>query len=254
MTLYIQLQGGLGNQLFQYAAAQRMGPATILIKALPAHSGRDYRSTLYIRCRSVDAAPPGTPILPLKSFSVWAPESYQISHDSVLEGYFQYLPAINSLLPQIRHDLITFLAPYRETIRSTYGIRAPSDVGFLHVRRGDYLTAPPNLHWIIGPEYYKAALAKGDALRWLVISDDVAWCREQEVFRAPTIEVVDEPDELAGLALMSLCHGGAILANSTYSWWGAMLGAEPAGAPVTYPAKWFSDDVPNLFPSRWTRL
>jgi hypothetical protein len=87
-----------------------------------------------------------------------------------------------------------------------------------------------------------------------VVSDDVSWCREQEVFRASNIEILDEPDELSGLALMSLCHGGAILANSTYSWWGAMLGAEMAGAPIFYPSKWFSDDTPQLFPSHWIRL
>jgi hypothetical protein len=68
------------------------------------------------------------------------------------------------------------------------------------------------------------------------------------------IEIADEPDELNGLALMSLCRGGAIIGNSTYSWWGAMLGAEPAGAQIIYPTLWFSDAKPALFPSHWTRL
>jgi hypothetical protein len=108
----------------------------------------------------------------------------------------------------------------------------------------------------MGTEYYRRGLTKIDAkLRWIVISDDVAWCREQELFTEfPAIEIVDEPDELNGLALMSLCCGGAIIANSTFSWWGAMLGAEPAGAMVVYPSLWFSHAKPDLFPSRWTRL
>jgi hypothetical protein len=66
--------------------------------------------------------------------------------------------------------------------------------------------------------------------------------------------IVDEPDELDGLALMSLCHGGAIIANSTFSWWGAMLGAYPAKATVVYPSKWLQGNKPDLFPPQWARI
>lgn len=253
--IYIFLQGGLGNQLFQYAAALRLkGVHEVrIIKAPKAHSGRDYRATLYYRVESVEASPP-VRLVQLEPFGSWGPQTY---HDNViLQGYFQYLPAIEPVLPQLRQDLLRFLAPHQGVLRAKYAITDLSSVGFIHVRRGDYLTAPPNLHWIMGTEYYRRGLTKIDAkLRWIVISDDVAWCREQELFTEfPAIEIVDEPDELNGLALMSLCCGGAIIANSTFSWWGAMLGAEPAGAMVVYPSLWFSHAKPDLFPSRWTRL
>jgi len=258
MTLYIFLQGGLGNQLFQYAAALILRDTkhnVAIIKAPFAHSGRDYRAPLYYRVSSVDAAPQGARMIQLEPFTQWKPEQYQIDN-IVLQGYFQYLPAIESVLPRLREDLLSFLAPNRDAIRAKYSIHDLSSFGFLHVRRGDYLKAPPNLHWIMGPPYYINALKNFDPkLHWFVLSDDMAWCKEQEIFTEfPQIQIVDEPDELDGLALMSLCHGGAVLANSTYSWWGAMLGAELAASPVVYPAMWFSDAQPDLFPTRWIRL
>lgn len=258
MTLYIFLQGGLGNQLFQYAAGLILQQTrdVLLIKAPRVHSGRDYRTTLYHRLKSVEQAPPGVPLLSFDSFPPWRPEQY-LGHDTViLQGYFQYLPAIEGLLPQLREDIGRLLLPHREAMRAKYGITDPSSVGFLHVRRGDYLTAPPNLHWIMDTQYYLSALTKSKrGLRWIVLSDDVAWCRAQELFTEfPSIEIADEAEELDGLALMSLCCGGAIIGNSTYSWWGAMLGAEPAGAQVVYPSKWFSHSVPQLFPSSWIRM
>jgi hypothetical protein len=104
--------------------------------------------------------------------------------------------------------------------------------------------------------YYTEALRQAPTtLRWLVLSDDVLWCKGQKLFtESPNIQIADEPDELNGLALMSLCHGGAILGNSTYSWWGAMLGAEPAGATVIYPSRWYSAEKPVLFPGHWIRV
>lgn len=258
MTLYIFLQGGLGNQLFQYAAGLVLQQTreVLLIKAPPAHSGRDYRQVLYHRLGSVEWAPSHVPLLQFDSFIPWKPEDYPQHRAVILQGYFQYLPAIQSVLPQLREDIGRLVQPNREAMRAKYGITDPSSVGFLHVRRGDYLTAPPNLHWIMEPQYYLQGLIRFTRkMRWMVLSDDVAWCREQDLFTGfPGIEIADESDELDGLALMSLCCGGAIIGNSTYSWWGAMLGAEPAGAQVVYPAKWFSYAVPELFPSGWIRL
>lgn len=258
MTLYIFLQGGLGNQLFQYAAGLVLQQTrdVRLIKALPAHSGRDYRATLYHRLGSVDSVELGIPLLQFDSFIPWKPDDYLQYDTVILQGYFQYLRAIQGVLPRLREDMGYLLWINREMMRAKYGITDSSSVGFLHVRRGDYLTAPPNLHWIMDIPYYLSALTKfTKKMRWIVLSDDVAWCRVQELFTEfAGIEIADESDELDGLALMSLCHGGAIIGNSTYSWWGAMLGAEPAGAPVVYPSKWFSYETPELFPSRWIRL
>ena len=202
---------------------------------------------------SVDEAP-ALPVLQLGSYDGWKPGDFNAPYSMILQGYFQYLPAIEPVLPTIRQDLIQYLAPHREAMRAKYGIQHPQSFAFLHVRRGDYLKHP-ELHWTMELSYYRNAIVAVNAKRWLLLSDDVAWCREQELFTDfPMMQIADEPDELNGLALMSLCHGGAVIANSTYSWWGAMLGAEPAGSSVVYPSLWFSTEKPDLFPSHWIRL
>jgi hypothetical protein len=170
----------------------------------------------------------------------------------MIRGYFQYLPAIAHIIPTIRLDILEFLRVPMETLRQKYSITNPMKTGFIHVRRGDYLKAEPGFHWVQTSEYYRAALTHMRAERWLVISDDIQWCNQQDWLNC--FDILDEPDELYGLAIMSLCHGGAIIANSTYSWWGAMLGSEPAGSPVVYPSKWLQNRRPQLFPPGWIRI
>jgi len=153
------------------------------------------------------------------------------------------------ILERLRADLLDILAVHRDSLRRQYNLIDLHTVGFIHVRRGDYLTAPPGIHWIQDESYYRPAMEHVHVRRWLVLSDDPSWCKDQAMFH--DCEIIHEPDELVGLALMSLCHGGAILGNSTYSWWGAMLGAEPSGAPIVYPSKWCENKIVTLFPERW---
>ena len=188
----------------------------------------------------------------LDSYISWTPKIFEGQGNINIKGYFQYLPVINSVLPALSKDITNFLTPYRTALRKKYSLIDPTHTGFIHVRRGDYL-AHPTHHWIQTEEYYARGLSHVSTVsRWLILSDDIDWCKEQPVFS--TCEHVNETDELAGLAIMSLCHGGAIIANSTYSWWGAMLGPEQARAPIVYPAKWLSDAEPILFPESWIRL
>ncbi len=77
----------------------------------------------------------------------------------------------------------------------------------------------------------------------------------QDVFRnLPHKVFVDEPNELKCLALMSLCEQGFICANSTFSWWGAFLGAYEKRQPVIVPADWFKGEQLQLFPKGWIIL
>ena len=177
---------------------------------------------------------------------------FKFPGEAAIKGYFQYLPAIESVMPLIRNDLTESLRAHRDILRKKYSFTNPTQLGFIHVRRGDYLKHPD--YWCVQTEdYYTFALSLVPRVsRWIVLSDDTEWCKAQPCFSL--CEILSEPDELVGLALMSLCHGGAIIANSTYSWWGAMLGAHVSAAPVIYPSKWLHHATPTLFPSTWIRL
>ena len=258
MSIYIQLAGGLGNQLFQYGAAlliKKSVSQNVFLTPIDAnkHSGRDYRRQLYKRIPCVDVVPQAREHI-IYAYAEWDPESFaECPYNLLLKGCYQHLRIISPVLPTILQDLGVFLGPYRDSMRQKYSLRDLSSIGFLHVRRGDYLTiADGTIHPVQKMEYYVEAVKYIDVERWFVLSNDVEWCRGESTFS--DYEIVDEPDELCGLALMSLCHGGAVIANSTYSWWGVMLGAEAAGAPIVYPSRWTTHQDPQLFPSRWTRL
>lgn len=272
-SVIMVLQGGLGNQLFQYCAglaisSQLGGELWLTPVQEDKHSGRDYRQTLYKRGKAIgiDGNPSSKAQISriqsdsfkqqMEAFSAWSPSDYR-GHESIaLKGYYQYLPAIESQISLVRDDILQSLSQIRTQLRLKYQIYNPRQTSFLHVRRGDYLKANPNVFWVHDETYFLYALQAmkqrtSGPRRWIVLSDDVEWCKSQPWLKVPPFEIVDEPDQIYGMMLMSLCEGGAIISNSTYSWWGAMLGSGALGATVVYPEKWIGEDTPNIFPRNW---
>lgn len=262
------LQGGLGNQLFQYCAGLAISAALggqLWLTDIEhnTHSGKDYRQSLYWRGKAI--GPDGQPSGQLMRreygdvFAYWNPRELESYPGIMVKGYFQYLPTIESQVSLVREDLLQRLTLTRISLRQKYGIQSPRQTCFLHVRRGDYLTADPKMFWLQGGDYFLPALQAvkqrvSGPRRWLILSDDIAWCKQQAWMNQSPFEIVDEPDELAGLMLMSLCEGGAVISNSTFSWWGAILGCGSVGAPVAYPQKWIGKEKPVLFPESWIRI
>lgn len=230
--IYVTLMGGLGNQLFQYAAGltfegQSEGTLYLYRAHSNSHSTTDYRY-LFKRGIPLNSRVPSF-TLQLGPFSPWNPSDYP--RPITLNGYFQNLPSIQSVLPIVLEDL-------RESL-GRMGLTKHKDKTFIHVRRGDYLTYS-HLYGGVGEDYYKKAMVHFPN-NFIVLSDDPEWCRTQPWLAH--CEIIDEPDELKSLAIMASCEG-AIIANSTFSWWGAMLSAKK----VVYPSKWFSTVRPDLFP------
>ncbi len=265
-SVIINLQGGLGNQLFQYAAGLSVAYYNNAELYLPLaqtnkHSGRDYRERLYIRAKCIDnninLEKKYTYIDHYEGFNSWDPKGY-INIDHVkLNGYYQYLPAIELQIPIIKQDLLDKLSDIRCELSKKYSITNKKDLYFLHVRRNDYLYQPTDTLFVQDKSYYLTALDKlklDNNKKLYILSDDVQWCRQQEWLQKDNFNIIDEPDELYGLMLMSLCEGGAIIANSTYSWWGAVLGCGFDNCSVYYPTKWFSHKKINLFSNKWNPI
>lgn len=191
--------------------------------------------------------------------------------DVNLHDYFTTEKYFSNVKDIIRNDF-TFkdeiINPCKEVLD---GLENPI---FIHVRRGDY-AANPNAHPICPINYYEKALEYFEKdCPVLVFSDDIPWCKEQELFQGDrfmlseyTEKYPQTCDTLLGrqqalipyydLCMMSMCTGG-IIANSTMSWWGAWLIQNPT-QPIVYPNPWFGSsykhyDMSDLFLENWIEV
>lgn len=133
----------------------------------------------------------------------------------------------------------------------------------IHIRRGDYVSNPKTLsvHGICHPDYYHAAietlLQRCPGSRLFAFSDDPQWVSQVLHPRYPELVLVDHNKGMESyndIRLMSMCHHH-IIANSSFSWWGAWLNPRPDKIVVA-PARWFADgrDTRDLIPAGWERI
>ena len=174
----------------------------------------------------------------------------------VLQGYFQTEKYFKHIEDEIRQDFTfkdAILNPCKEMMESVENPVA------LHVRRTDYVTNSAN-HPPCTLDYYREALSHFEAHRNVIVfSDDPAWCNEQELFSGEHFMISENEDNRIDLCLMSLCDD-FIIANSSFSWWGAWLSAN-IDKKVIAPRQWFGTDgytkdhnTKDVTPDGWTRI
>jgi len=225
----------------------------------------DYKNTIFSKIGihiSADQDKVETPRFFVDGFSPWDPT--MVPKGRSMDSYFQYYPAILPYEEDVRALLLEGLSKERAIVSH---LTVGKDVAFLHVRRGDYMGVS-HIHYVQTIDYYSRALGLIDAKSIIVVSDDIDWVREQELFKGERFIIVDGLNELETLALMSLCKS-AVCSNSTFSWWGAFLGAHGCRGKVIVPERWINAQifntehwplsprgvkVPPLFPEEWIIL
>jgi hypothetical protein len=260
--IVVELASGFGNQLFQYAASLALSktsgnPIHLNRTKGSDHGNRDYREiftgTVYgadITDTVITGRYNGYILNTYKqAYGAWDPRTIKVSPIILLRGYFQYLPPLIPILPQLRIDLFGQL-------QMRYAKDPIENAAFIHVRRGDYLNLENNLP-VQTKEYFERGIqyidSKKNIDKWIMISNDIPWCKKQKWSR-DDIEFIDEPDEVRLFWWMLNWTQGAVISNSTYSWWGAILGAHNKGSPVVYPKVWHLEHKPTLFPDKWICL
>ena len=252
----VNLFGGLGNQIFQYAAAKAVAKDKscklfVNTETENAHNvnNHNYATELFQDAVEVDwpRGPLGNWLYKEQGievysfddgFAPWDPTGIQIP--CILNGYFQYYPALVTTLPDVL-----------STLKAAGPLYPDQQATFLHIRRGDYLDKS-EFHYLQGADYYQKAIQVVQPTKVLIFSDDIEWCKQQPWLQSlASKEFVDEPDEIKSLFLMASCKEGAILANSTFSWWGAMLSG---CTNVVYPSRWINQQVYALFPPSWKQI
>jgi hypothetical protein len=300
-----RLVGGLGNQMFQYAAgyalACRLGlPLKMDILDFKFYPDREYA----LHCFDIDAEfatqkevyslsgrpksglqrmsqlikkinykgskaagvllkdPSNPPTCFVDTKSGYDVNFHKITGSCYLAGYWQSEMYFSDIADAIRR-IYTIKYPLAgrnlvlaDMIRATHSVA-------IHIRRGDYVTNPSarKVHGLITPKYYRAAIElliqQMDDLEFFVFSDDPAWVRANLDF-GRQVSVIDyNPSSVPweDLRLMTLCNHH-IIANSSYSWWGAWL-SKNENQIVIAPGRWYlsKESSPrDLIPERWRTL
>jgi hypothetical protein len=263
--MIVALQGGLGNQLFQYAFGRavsigrqeelffhkvNLSPTShrdyILdrfntkVQLVNQASGPYYRETVFRYDPGVFEAPTGSYFQ-----GFWQTAKYFNNIDSVIREELQF-----KLNPNLKVNVCQIAKRIKDNENST----------FIHVRRGDYLREPHlSYHGLPTIDYYRQAvnlLEKTYAdihQQFFVFSDDPAWCREIFPYNYLVIEGTNQFEDLY---LMSQCRH-AILANSSFGWWGAYLGDCQPDRTVIAPRQWFQDantSYEDIVPEGWLKI
>jgi hypothetical protein len=261
--VFPELIGGLGNQLFIAAAGYTVGKyhgsKVCFAKATQnSHSTKDYRETVlkYLGDPvefSYDLVSYNQPLFWHPDFSEWTPSNIN-TNLIFMKGYYQYYPVFDPIKEDLQERVLKGLEPYIISLNNKFKTVDFKKTAFLHIRRGDYLEKP-DIHYNIPKEYYHTAYKTlcdkySTPSTLLLFTDDVKWLSEQkDLYSLPGATIVNLEDEVESLALMTLCEGGAICANSTFSWWGAFLSKNHKA--VFVPSLWCRGSNNNLFPSEW---
>ena len=275
--------GRLGNQMFQYAALKGIATKMGYEYCVPPFNSHRVDNYSLNKCFKLDSLnnsnfgilDRGNAPTVVERYFHYDEELHNLCPNDVsIHGFFQTEKYFKHIKNQIRGDFTfydEFLTACSEMIDSL-----DSPPLFLHVRRGD-----PNLidargfkwsytqcssqHPPQSLEYYEKALEKFPEDQPIIVcSDSPEWVKEQEIFSGDRF-FVSEPEEkypdgsytpYVDLCLMSLCSG-AIIANSSLSWWGAWL--QNGRGPVVAPKNWFGPDyadkdTKDLYCDEWMVL
>jgi hypothetical protein len=259
--------GRLANQMFQYASLKGIARNVGADIIVPYHKdavddgiGNKLRTELFdIFDLKVNIGVLNGGHAPVvnERFFHFDEELFTLCPDHVsLQGYFQSEKYFKHIENEIREDF-TFnsevLNPCKEMIGS---IENPIS---LHIRRTDYLKNAEN-HHNLSLKYYEDALSNFNSDRNVIVfSDDPKWCSEQTLFSDDRFLISENTDNRVDLCLMTLCSD-FIIANSSYSWWGAWLSSNK-NKEVIAPIEWFGKigytkdhDTKDLIPDEWTRI
>lgn len=171
-----------------------------------------------------------------------------------LVGYFQTEQYFKNAIPQVL-KAFTFKDPLSNWAAGYLNeIRYWRDSCFIHVRRQDYIDLQ-HVHGIPPLDYYAEAYSKIKPDHVFFFSDDMKWCKEN--FSSSDFTFVEGTTKFEDLQLMKACRH-AIIANSSFSWWGAWLGDCQQPRTVIAPKQWFNTaagiDDTDIVPARWRKI
>lgn len=289
-----QITGGLGNQLFQYAAAKALSlhhkvPLLLEVSSFYREELPDLevpRNFELIHFEGITEE-----IIPAQEVN----SLIDVKTNSVLPAFF--VPAYKKSIytePYYHYDKNFFKSkkkvflkggwqsekyfkPFENEIRKSLQLKegltkrvAETADAFklensvaVHIRRGDYLRKKIIHEWhgVMNKDYYTRAFdllsSKTEDLKIYYFTDDIDWVSKnlQPLFGGEIVSENIAQTQYEDLYLMSHCRNN-IIANSSFSWWGAWLNSYPSKIVVA-PEKWFDKgfkDTQDIIPSGWHKI
>lgn len=289
--IIVKLKGGLGNQLFQYIVGRALAEIhktelKLDISLFENYEFHDYSLKPFniqeniassdeiesFKSRKLNVVqrlinkflPNGLKFVPgyvtEKHFD-FDSQILKLKNDVYLEGYWQSEKYFADIGEIVRREFTIKTLPEGKNKEVKESILSSESVS-LHVRRGTYLL--PQFNSVLEPcplVYYEKCVnyISGivDKPHFFIFSDDSEWVRENLIlpYQTTYVDFNDGKSDFEDLRLMSLCKHN-IIANSTFSWWGAWLNSNSKKI-VLAPAKWFRDSkrtTKDLFLKSWVKV
>ena len=270
--------GRLGNQMFQYASLRGIAHYNGFHWCIPPEDcNHKDNYGLFETFKMTHVKPENigfNEALTVKENTHAFDQDLWICTDGInLDGYMQTEKYFQPIYDQILDDFEfkdDFLIPCKEIISQF------NDPIFLHIRQSDNI-GREQYHPILPLSYFEEALKQfPEDKECFVFTDDLEWCKNQSFFdddrflfnennNRYTYQTIDGTGKMQNtllpqvdLCLMSLCSGG-IIANSSFSWWGAWLQNDRGKIVAPNPEKWFGSamahlDTSDIVPQRWKIL
>lgn len=281
----VRVLGGLGNQMFQYAfylsLLEKGFDAKIDITQLrnyKLHNGYELENIFninpqiatYDEVKKLSRNRKNEMISKLcrkflpeksfeyleKSYSIYDEGVYNTIGDTYYQGYWhneKYFNGIKNIVIKnftLKHEFENRNLEILQEIENRNSVS-------IHVRRGDYVNHP-YLSNICNDEYYSNAISKIQSIInkpiFYIFSDDIEYCKVLfQSLNAIYINHNNEKNSHYDMFLMSKCKHN-IIANSSFSWWGAWLNCNP-NKIVIGPSKWnFRDKKFDILPEKWLKI
>lgn len=285
----VHLAGGLGNQMFQYSFGKVLAKKNncelkLDLSMFESYEWHDY-SLKPFNIKAQICSKEESDFLTGQNLSfferlkrkflnrptviqeenlLYNPNYLDVQSPVYAKGYWQSEKYFSSFENDIRDDLFITVPPSPVNLEMFDRIKGKNAVS-LHIRRGNYvqIDSVNKVHGTCSMDYYERAVelisSKVANPVFFVFSDDIVWAKDNLHLNFETvfIDINDSKSDYEDLRLMYSCKHH-ILANSTFSWWGAWLNPCPQKIVVA-PEQWFADEELNmktkdLIPPKWIRL
>lgn len=281
----VRIQGGLGNQMFQYAFYMALKEKHNNVycdvdeyKKNNCHNGMELEKLFNIKIKT----PPRMILKLYKSKNkilkyfqnTWLLKKYKYEdtlyekrlikskENAYYSGYWQSEKYFLDIEYKIRKVFSFDKKITQENLKLIEEISNKNNTVSIHVRRGDYIShdslgnLTPVFYYKEGIKYIREKIQNP---LFLIFSNDIEWCKKNFDFKEEEVIYIDwnkDENSFMDMYLMSICKNN-IIANSSFSWWGAWLNTN-TNKIVIAPEKWFRDEsklkYKDIVPEKWIKV